>query len=121
MSGNVSLVAPNILYGYFALPNANGFIQRQTGNFASYDTLQLEFLPEPSRLALFGAGLLGLWMLYWPRGRATRTEARYSGSPSLRESSRSSSRRFGSGAAGVKNFSFSRSFTTAGSRWKGVP
>ena len=62
-SGMISLVAPNIVYSYAAVPDEFGTITILFNNFVSFDQINLNFLPEPKRLALLATGLLGLFAL----------------------------------------------------------
>ena len=69
MSGNISLVSPNMIFSYQASPDQNGTITTYRANFGSNDVLNLTFLPEPARLALLASGVLGLFALYRMRLR----------------------------------------------------
>ncbi len=62
VTGNVSLVAPNVVYTYTA-NGSTGIITSFRNSYVSYDQIVLSFLPEPGRLGLLAIGLLGLFAL----------------------------------------------------------
>jgi len=66
-AGTISLVSPNLAYGYVAFPGpqpSGTIIQQFRNATTSIDQIHLSFLPAPGRLLMLGAGLLGLGILY---------------------------------------------------------